>query len=494
MPRTRARSRAGRVPRRALAPPSQSPTSRRMEVRASSKRPSNRSWAAMATGSRPEHLDQDPVHRPVSRTMMRSPRTNRTSHLRAAASRWPAAPWTSEMAITRIGSKGSIRARGDGPGGPVRLRPHAGRLPPDRGGAAGGVRADPRPDRGGRVHGGPRAARPGGTRGGRPSTAWSRSRTRRGRHGGAGQAVPSSANRSPGSASTSPTTSVAHVVALDHSAYSNSITVEAPTRRRSRSLKASGLPHGPGVERDLRPYLMREDLERLGLDAYLDASVFSSEVGVRKPDPRIFREALERLGVEPTETVFVGERRIDDVSGPQAVGMRAVQTREFRQEADPARRAGRGRRAHPGAAAICSTRRAQPAIVRPPDTKSTWPVTNGAAGEAKNATATATSSGVARRRRGVAFTMASMIVRRASVERSSPHQGGVGGPGQTQFAVMPCRAISLREGLRQRDHSALARRVDGLAGGPDAAGIGGDVHHRAPRLGSIMSGRRHGRG
>ena len=55
---------------------------------------------------------------------------------------------------------------------------------------------------------------------------------------------------------------------------------------------------------------------------------------MRKPDPRIFAEALERMAVGPAETVFVGDRLYDDVSGAQAVGMRAVQTRQFRQEAD----------------------------------------------------------------------------------------------------------------------------------------------------------------
>jgi putative hydrolase of the HAD superfamily len=80
---------------------------------------------------------------------------------------------------------------------------------------------------------------------------------------------------------------------------------------------------------------MREDFLRYGLDRFLDASVFSSEAGWRKPDPRIFREAMNRLKAEPAETVFVGDRLYDDISGAQAVGMRAVQTRQFRQEADP---------------------------------------------------------------------------------------------------------------------------------------------------------------
>ena len=108
---------------------------------------------------------------------------------------------------------------------------------------------------------------------------------------------------------------IEHIVALDHSAYSNSITVEPKVMETMEHLRREGY--------------------RMGLGEPLEATVFSSEVGVRKPDARIFQEALGRIGVEPLDTVFVGDRLYDDVSGAQAVGMRAVLTRQFRQEDDP---------------------------------------------------------------------------------------------------------------------------------------------------------------
>jgi putative hydrolase of the HAD superfamily len=132
-----------------------------------------------------------------------------------------------------------------------------------------------------------------------------------------------------------PEDTIAHIVELDHSAYSNSITVEPEVLQTVAALRASGYRIGLVSNVSLLPHLMRGDLDRLGLGAYLDASVFSSEVGVRKPDPRIFLEALKRVGSTPAETVFVGDRLYDDVSGAQAVGMRAVFTRQFRQEEDP---------------------------------------------------------------------------------------------------------------------------------------------------------------
>jgi putative hydrolase of the HAD superfamily len=127
-----------------------------------------------------------------------------------------------------------------------------------------------------------------------------------------------------------------HIVILDHSAYSNSIAVEPDVLSTLKALKSEGYRMGLVSNLTLRADLMRADLQRWGLIDQLDATVFSSEVGVRKPDPRIFKEALKRVAAEPAETVFVGDRLYDDVSGAQAVGMRGVLTRQFRQEEDPA--------------------------------------------------------------------------------------------------------------------------------------------------------------
>lgn len=77
---------------------------------------------------------------------------------------------------------------------------------------------------------------------------------------------------------------------------------------------------------------IRDALTRLGLLRYLRSVVVSSAVGYRKPHPSLFLRALEELGVDPGEAVFVGDRLFDDVSGAQAVGLRAVLTHQYRQE------------------------------------------------------------------------------------------------------------------------------------------------------------------
>lgn len=58
------------------------------------------------------------------------------------------------------------------------------------------------------------------------------------------------------------------------------------------------------------------------LDAF-DETIFSWEVRLRKPDPRIYQLVLDRLGVQPQEAVFVDDF-IKNIEGAQAVGMRTV--------------------------------------------------------------------------------------------------------------------------------------------------------------------------
>ncbi len=55
-----------------------------------------------------------------------------------------------------------------------------------------------------------------------------------------------------------------------------------------------------------------------------DATVYSCSVGLRKPDPRIYRLACQQLAVEPEDAVFVGDGANDELAGAERVGMRAV--------------------------------------------------------------------------------------------------------------------------------------------------------------------------
>jgi putative hydrolase of the HAD superfamily len=68
----------------------------------------------------------------------------------------------------------------------------------------------------------------------------------------------------------------------------------------------------------------RKKLDRLGLSSLIDALVTSEEVGTQKPDPRIFAEALLRVGATPADAVMLGDAWIADVTGALASGIRPV--------------------------------------------------------------------------------------------------------------------------------------------------------------------------
>jgi putative hydrolase of the HAD superfamily len=66
-----------------------------------------------------------------------------------------------------------------------------------------------------------------------------------------------------------------------------------------------------------------------------DAEVFSCSVGLRKPDPRIYRLALDQLGVEPGEAMFVGDGANDELAGAERIGMTAVMLERPGEEQPP---------------------------------------------------------------------------------------------------------------------------------------------------------------
>jgi HAD superfamily hydrolase (TIGR01509 family) len=70
---------------------------------------------------------------------------------------------------------------------------------------------------------------------------------------------------------------------------------------------------------------LRKLLEQLGLMRYFAHAVFSDEVGVRKPDPEIFRRALRAIGADPATAIHVGDDGMLDVGGARAAGMRVIQ-------------------------------------------------------------------------------------------------------------------------------------------------------------------------
>jgi len=67
-----------------------------------------------------------------------------------------------------------------------------------------------------------------------------------------------------------------------------------------------------------------ESWPRSPLSTRLDAAIFSYAIGVRKPDSRIYRRALETVGVRAIDALFVGDGGSEEHQGARAVGLRTV--------------------------------------------------------------------------------------------------------------------------------------------------------------------------
>ncbi|HXJ64014.1 MAG TPA: HAD-IA family hydrolase, partial [Actinomycetota bacterium] len=65
-------------------------------------------------------------------------------------------------------------------------------------------------------------------------------------------------------------------------------------------------------------------LEHLDVTRFFDVRVISGVEGMEKPDPAIFRLALERMGVAAADAAYVGDNVLYDVEPAEALGMTGV--------------------------------------------------------------------------------------------------------------------------------------------------------------------------
>jgi putative hydrolase of the HAD superfamily len=73
------------------------------------------------------------------------------------------------------------------------------------------------------------------------------------------------------------------------------------------------------VDRDISPLL-----DKLGLGTRLKVKLTSSDVGLTKPNPAIFLEAVRRAGVNAPEMLYVGDQYQIDVLGARAAGLKSL--------------------------------------------------------------------------------------------------------------------------------------------------------------------------
>lgn len=100
--------------------------------------------------------------------------------------------------------------------------------------------------------------------------------------------------------------------------------VDPDAREVLHWLRDSGIKRAVCSNAPFPPEMMLRQVEKNGIAGLVDAVVFSSQLGLRKPAPDVYLSTLQRIGVDASKAFFVGDRVREDHAGPVAVGMRAV--------------------------------------------------------------------------------------------------------------------------------------------------------------------------
>lgn len=65
-------------------------------------------------------------------------------------------------------------------------------------------------------------------------------------------------------------------------------------------------------------------IKLMGVDSKLDHILVSEDLGIRKPDPRIFERALDLAGAQPDESVMIGDSLQADIAGAASIGIGTI--------------------------------------------------------------------------------------------------------------------------------------------------------------------------
>ncbi|WP_332698175.1 HAD family hydrolase [Halalkalibacter lacteus] len=86
---------------------------------------------------------------------------------------------------------------------------------------------------------------------------------------------------------------------------------------KSKSIKLGIITNGKGQ-------FQMDNIKALGIEKYFETIIVSEWAGLKKPDPQIFKKALEQLNVSPNESMYVGDHPENDVRAAQKVGMKGI--------------------------------------------------------------------------------------------------------------------------------------------------------------------------
>jgi putative hydrolase of the HAD superfamily len=99
------------------------------------------------------------------------------------------------------------------------------------------------------------------------------------------------------------------------------VTIEPDLHNTLSTLRSRGLKLGVLSNTFVSATALNRHIRQFGLIDFFDFIYYSYEFKKRKPHPEMFQAAIKKLGFEPGEIVFVGDRIKNDVQGSLGVGM-----------------------------------------------------------------------------------------------------------------------------------------------------------------------------
>ena len=113
------------------------------------------------------------------------------------------------------------------------------------------------------------------------------------------------------------------------SSYPDMLILEPLTRALLEDVQEARIP--AAIVTNGGSAMQGRKIDASGLRGLVDAVVISEELGVAKPDPRIFERAMAKIGAVAADSLFVGDNPEADILGAKGVGMRAAWLRRGRE-------------------------------------------------------------------------------------------------------------------------------------------------------------------
>ncbi len=119
-----------------------------------------------------------------------------------------------------------------------------------------------------------------------------------------------------------------------HEPTAQAAVTDEGTQATLKNLKAAGIKLGVISNSPIPGYCHDRTLELLGLLPYLDTRLYSYDEGLRKPDHKIFRRALDMTGATPETAVMIGDSWSLDLAPACEMGMRVLHYQSPRKKAE----------------------------------------------------------------------------------------------------------------------------------------------------------------